>query len=150
MELILWRHAEAEDTYPDMSRALTPKGHQQAKKMAAWLRQNMPGKTRILVSPALRAQQTAQALELPFTTVESLAPGVSPHTLLEEAQWATANDAALIIGHQPSLGMAAAIAMTHKPHYWCVKKAGIWWIASRVRGHEEQAIIRAVVSPDFI
>ena len=34
MELILWRHAEAEDGYPDLERALTEKGHEQAKKMA--------------------------------------------------------------------------------------------------------------------
>ncbi|HSH71585.1 MAG TPA: histidine phosphatase family protein [Methylophilaceae bacterium] len=150
MELILWRHAEAEDSYPDMDRVLTSKGLLQAKKMGAWLRQYMPRNTRILVSPATRTQQTANALELPFTTLESLAPGASPQLILEEAQWATANDAALIIGHQPTLGMAAAFAMTHKPHYWCIKKGAVWWIASRVRGHEEQSIIRAVVSPDFV
>jgi len=150
MELILWRHAEAEDTYPDMNRVLTAKGQQQARKMAAWLKQHMPGKTRILVSPATRTQQTAEALGLPFTTLESLAPGASPQVILEEAQWATANDAALIIGHQPTLGMAAAMAMTRKPHYWCIKKGAVWWIASRVRGHEEQAIMRAVISPEFI
>ncbi len=150
MELILWRHAEAEDSYPDMNRALTHKGQQQAKKMAAWLRERIPENTRILVSPATRAQQTAQALDLPYTTVESLAPGASAQQVLDAAQWSTANDAALIIGHQPTLGIAAAVAMTHKPHYWCIKKASVWWIASRLRGHEEQAIIRAVVSPEFI
>lgn len=150
MELILWRHAEAEDSYPDMNRALTHKGQQQAKKMAAWLRERIPENTRILVSPATRAQQTAQALDLPYTTVESLAPGASAQQVLDAAQWSTANDAALIIGHQPTLGIAAAVAMTHKPHYWCIKKAGVWWITSRLRGHEEQAIIRAVVSPEFI
>lgn len=150
MELILWRHAEAEDSYPDMSRALTNKGQQQAKKMAAWLRERIPDNTRILVSPATRAQQTAQALGLPYTTVESLAPGASSQQILDAAEWSTANDAALIVGHQPTLGIAAAVAMTRKPQYWCIKKAGIWWIASRVRGHEEQAIIRAVVSPEFI
>ena len=32
MELILWRHAEAEEGYPDLERALTEKGHEQAKK----------------------------------------------------------------------------------------------------------------------
>ena len=150
MELILWRHAEAEDTYPDMSRALSGKGQQQAKKMGAWLRQHLPANTRILVSPAKRTQQTAEAIGLPFTTVESLAPGASAQQILDAAQWATTNDTALVIGHQPTLGIAAALAMTHKPHYWCIKKASLWWIASRIRGHEEQAILRAVISPDFI
>jgi phosphohistidine phosphatase len=56
----------------------------------------------------------------------------------------------LIVGHQPSLGSAAAIAMTRKMHYWCVKKGSIWWLASRIRAEEEQAIIRAVITPDLL
>ena len=59
MELILWRHAEAEDGYPDLERALTEKGHEQAKKMADWLKSRLPKDTQVLVSPAKRAQQTA-------------------------------------------------------------------------------------------
>ena len=150
MELILWRHAEAEDGFPDEERALTPKGEEQAKKMAAWLKKHMPKDTRILVSPAKRAQQTASALELPFTTLPELAPGASPQVLLNLANWDTTKGAVLIVGHQPSLGMAAAIAMTRKTHYWCVKKGAIWWVASRVRAEEEQAIIRAVITPDLL
>lgn len=150
MELILWRHAEAEDGYPDNERALTPKGHEQAKKMADWLKLRMPKDTQILVSPAKRAQQTASALELPFTTLDELAPGASPQALLKVANWDTSKGSMLIVGHQPTLGMTAAIAMTHKTHYWCVKKGAVWWIASRVRAEEEQAIIRAVISPDML
>ncbi len=150
MELILWRHAEAEDGYPDDERALTAKGHEQAKKMAAWLKARMPKETQILVSPAKRAQQTASALELPFTTLNELAPGASPHDLLKVANWDTSKGSVLIVGHQPTLGMTAAIAMTRKTHYWCLKKGAIWWIASRIRAEEEQAIIRAVLSPDML
>lgn len=150
MELILWRHAEAEDGYPDDERALTEKGHEQAKKMATWLKARMPKETQILVSPAKRAQQTASALELPFTTLKELAPGASAHDLLKVANWDTSKGSVLIVGHQPTLGIAAAIAMTRKTHYWCVKKGAIWWIASRIRAEEEQAIIRAVLSPDML
>ena len=150
MELILWRHAEAEDGFPDEERALTPKGVEQAKKMACWLKKHMPKDIKILVSPAKRAQQTATELGLPFTTVDALASGASPQTLLSLANWDTTKGAVLIIGHQPSLGMAAAIAMTRKTHYWCIKKGGIWWLASRIRAEEEQAIIRAVVTPDLL
>lgn len=150
MELILWRHAEAEDGVPDEERALTPRGTQQAQKMAAWLKTHMPKDTKILVSPAKRAQQTANALELPFTTLPELAPGASPQVLLNLANWDTSKGAVLMVGHQPSLGMAAAIAMTRKTHYWCVKKGAIWWVASRVRAEEEQAIIRAVMTPDLL
>ena len=150
MELILWRHAEAEDGFPDEERALTPRGVEQAKKMAAWLKTHMPQDIKILVSPAKRAQQTASALELPFTTVNELAPGASPQTLLSLANWDKTKGAVLIVGHQPSLGTAAAVAMTRKMHYWCVKKGSIWWLASRIRAEEEQAIIRAIITPDLL
>jgi phosphohistidine phosphatase len=150
MELILWRHAEAEDGYPDHERALTEKGYEQAKKMAAWLKPRLPKDTQILVSPAKRAQQTADALGLLFTTLPEIAPGGSPQDLLKAANWDTSKGSVLIVGHQPTLGLAAAIAMTRKTHFWCVKKASIWWIASRIRAEDEQAIIRAVVSPDML
>jgi phosphohistidine phosphatase len=150
MELILWRHAEAEDGYPDHERALTEKGHEQAKKMAAWLNPRLPKDTQILVSPAKRAQQTADALGLLFTTLPEIAPGGSPQDLLKAANWDSSKGSVLIVGHQPTLGLAAAIAMTRKTHFWCVKKASIWWIASRIRAEDEQAIIRAVISPDML
>jgi phosphohistidine phosphatase len=150
MELILWRHAEAEDGYPDHERALTEKGHEQAKKMAAWLKPRLPKDTQILVSPAKRAQQTADALGLPFTTLPEIAPGGSPQDLLKAANWDTSKGSVLIVGHQPTLGLAAAIAMTRKTQFWCVKKASIWWIASRIRAEDEQAIIRVVISPDML
>ncbi len=150
MELILWRHAEAEDGYPDHERALTEKGHEQAKKMAAWLKPRLPRDTQILVSPAKRAQQTADALGLLFTTLPEIAPGGSPQDLLKAANWDNSKGSVLIVGHQPTLGLAAAIAMTRKTHFWCVKKASIWWIASRIRAEDEQAIIRAVISPDML
>ena len=65
MDLILWRHAEAEDGSPDAKRKLTPRGRKQAKQVARWLKQRLPADARILVSPAIRAMQTAEALELP-------------------------------------------------------------------------------------
>src|SRR5450830_1547977 len=150
MELILWRHAEAEDSVPDISRALTVKGEQQAKKMAAWLKGLLPPDVRILVSPAKRTQQTASALGLEFTTLDSLAPGAPPGAILEAADWPRGNGTVLIVGHQPTLGMAAAYALSGKPQYWSVKKGAIWWISSRVRVHEDQAVLRVTISPDFL
>lgn len=150
MELILWRHADAEDGFPDEERALTPLGLAQAKQMAGWLKKHMPKDIKILVSPAKRAQQTASALNLPFTTMDELAPGASPQAVLQLANWDTTKGAVLIVGHQPSLGIAAAIAMSRKVQYWSIKKGSIWWLASRIRAEEEQAIIRAVITPDLL
>jgi phosphohistidine phosphatase len=78
MDLILWRHAEAselESAGDDLERALTPKGERQAQRMGEWLNQRLAHSTRILVSPALRCQQTARALGRSFKTASALAPG---------------------------------------------------------------------------
>ena len=42
MDLILWRHADAEEGSPDDARALTGKGMQQAALMAGWLKSRLP------------------------------------------------------------------------------------------------------------
>ena len=77
MDLILWRHAEAEDARgnDDLGRALTARGRAQAERMAMWLRTRLPATTRILASPALRCQQTVAALGRAATTVAAIAPG---------------------------------------------------------------------------
>ena len=51
MELILWRHADAEDGIPDSERKLTPKGVKQAARMAKWLRARLSADALILASP---------------------------------------------------------------------------------------------------
>ena len=61
MDLILWRHADAEDGADDMARRLTPRGEKQAAAMAEWLRARLPRNYTVLASPAVRAQQTAAA-----------------------------------------------------------------------------------------
>ncbi len=150
MELILWRHAEAEDTYPDMDRMLTAKGQKQAEKMAAWLKTRIPDNTRILVSPAKRTQQTASALGLDFSTLEALAPGAQPQALLQAVGWPNAEGAVLIVGHQPTLGMTAAYAITGQALGWSVKKGAVWWVSGSMRGSAQQSTIRAVVAPDSL
>ena len=150
MELILWRHAEAENTYPDMDRILTAKGHQQAEKMAGWLKTRIPATTRILVSPAKRTQQTASALGLDFSTLEALAPGAQPRALLQATGWPDAEGAVLVVGHQPTLGMVAAYIMTGQALGWNVKKGAVWWVSNSMRGSAQQSLVRAVMAPDSL
>jgi len=42
--------------------------------MAAWLRRQLPSSTRVIASPARRAQQTAGILDRKFRTVDALSP----------------------------------------------------------------------------
>jgi phosphohistidine phosphatase len=150
MDLILWRHADAVDGQPDLARELTPKGVKQAKAIAQWLSSRLPRQTRIIVSPAERAQQTAAALTDEFEIHRQLAPGAPPTAVLAAAGWPEHRGAVVIVGHQPSLGMAAALLIAGEPMPWSIKKGAIWWLSHRVRGEHPQVVLRAVMSPDLI
>ena len=150
MDLILWRHAEAVDGTPDMARKLTPKGEKQAKETAAWLKARLPKDTRILVSPAERTLQTARAFSEEFEVVKEIAPGSSATAVLAAAGWPDSKSTVLVVGHQPTLGMVAAMLIAGEPMPWSVRKSGVWWLSHRVRGEEPQTVIRAVMAPDFL
>lgn len=150
MQLILWRHAEAEDGLSDMARRLTAKGEKQADKMAAFLRPLLPPNTRILVSPAKRTQQTAQALGKNFITEPAIAPGASPQAILKAADWPKGEGCVLIVGHQPSLGEVAALLMAGKAEYWSIKKGAVWWLSQREREENSATTLRLVIAPDLI
>ena len=150
MDLILWRHADAEDGIPDVSRKLTAKGEKQAQRVAVWLKTRLPEVPRILVSPAKRAQQTAQALTHDFQTVKELGVGADATAILAAAGWPDAKGAVVIVGHQPTLGRVAALLLAGEEADWSVKKGGLWWCTNRVRQEETQTILRAVVSPELI
>jgi phosphohistidine phosphatase len=154
LDLVLWRHAEAEPGEPDLGRKLTPKGEKQARRMAEWLHAHLPDSARIVASPAARAQQTAQALaELAhrrFKTLEALAPGASADDLLAAIGWPDGKTPVVVVGHQPTLGWVAAKVMTGTELPWSIKKAAVWWLQSRSRDGEERAVLRAVINPDLI
>ena len=150
MDLLLWRHAEAFDGMPDLTRRLTPKGHKQAAAVAVWLAERLPQDARILVSPATRAQETARALVRPFETVASLAPEADAESIITAADWPDAKGAVLIVGHQPTLGEVAALLLAGESLDFSVKKGGLWWLTHRVRGEEARVVLRAVMNPDMV
>ncbi len=147
MELILWRHAEAEDGVPDLQRRLTRKGEKQAEKIADFLRPRLPQRTRILVSPALRTQQTAQALTKHFETEPGVGPGSDADTVLHAAGWPKGQGCVLIVGHQPYLGEIAAKLLAGSDESYSVKKGAIWWLERR---DGEPPSVRLVISPDLL
>lgn len=150
MDLILWRHAEAEDGLPDLERPLTPRGQKHAARMAEWLQQRLPAKFVVLASPARRAQETAQALAVPYRTVPALAPGAAVRDILAAAEWPLRKSALVVVGHQPDLGRTAAFLVSGTEAPWSIKKGGAWWLSNRVREDEAQVVVRAVVAPDLI
>lgn len=149
MDLLLWRHAEAEEGSDDLKRRLTVRGEKQAKQMAGWLRQNLPKNTRIVVSPAVRTQQTAAALELPFDTSPLLAPDRSVIDLITATGWPDQSSAVLVVGHQPTLGRTAALLLAGQEAEWTIKKGAVWWFTNRVRHNETQTVLRTVIPADL-
>jgi len=135
MDLILWRHADAEDgddaPREDLKRKLTPRGERQATRMALWLHQQMPDGVRILVSPAVRAQRTAARLERKFTTVEAIGPSATAKDLLSVSGWPEGRRTALLVGHQPALGELASLLLTGHEAPWTIRKGAVWWLRNR-------------------
>lgn len=153
MDLILWRHAEAHDAadgQSDLERALTARGEKQARRVAAWLNQHLPSGAKVLVSPARRTQQTADALERRFKTVEALAPGEGVEALLAATRWPDARDAVLVVGHQPTLGLTAGYLLTGQALAMSVRKGGVWWLRGRERDGGLQVAVHAVIGPDLV
>src|SRR5436190_9359350 len=150
MDLILWRHCEAEPGEPDLGRRLTSKGTKQAERMAEWLERHLPDTCRILVSPADRAQQTAQALQRKFRTVPEIAPGASVAAVLAAANWPDSREPVLVVGHQPTLGMVASFLLSGEETYWSVRKSAVWWLSNRAKEGGAAVVLKSVQSPEFL
>jgi phosphohistidine phosphatase len=148
VDLILWRHAEAEDGFPDKTRKLTPKGEKQARQMADWLKSRLPEDVRVVASNAIRALQTASALVDNPEILPALGVGESVPVLLGGVGWPD-NGTVVAVGHQPTLGRVAAFLLAGQELDWSIKKGGIWWITNRVRQGEAQTVLRVVISPDM-
>ncbi|MBI5442944.1 MAG: phosphohistidine phosphatase SixA [Deltaproteobacteria bacterium] len=112
MLLHILRHAEAEALSPsglDADRALTDSGAKRMKLVARAISRMEPGFDAILVSPLLRARQTAEPVAAAcrfkgeLTITEALLPGSNPTILLEELE-RTGGKSVLVVGHEPHLG----------------------------------------------
>lgn len=153
MDLILWRHAEASEPAEadaDLQRPLTPKGERQAERMARWLARQLASTTRVLVSPAARTQQTAQALERKFKTVEALAPGGTVEALLHAARWPDSREPVLVVGHQPALGVTVSYLLSGATAPWALRKGGVVWLRGREREGELQVVLHAALAPELV
>lgn len=142
--IILWRHAEAEELFDgndmlqrDMQRALTQKGQRQAADMAKWLKPQLPKASILQCSPALRAFQTAEAIQdvgksCKININQALKPDASLNTVLANIAQFNSCKCLVLVGHQPWLGQLAAhllgISMTEHAKDLPIKKGAIWWL----------------------
>lgn len=151
MDLILWRHAEAEDVAAsDLARQLTGRGQKDACAVGRWLRTRLAPDTAILASPAARTVQTVEAMTDQYRSVRELAPGGSVEALLQAVGWpAGIASCVLVVGHQPTLGSSAARLLGSDAD-WSIKKGGLIWLSCRRRDGHLQTVLRAAISPDLL
>lgn len=151
MELILWRHADAEDPGPkgDLARELTKKGRKQAERMAEWLRPRLEGRWKVLSSPAARAVQTVTPLDLDYEVRSGLDPSSSAGDVLREAGWPDA-DRVIVVGHQPTLGEVAARLLGGSKGEVAVRKGAILWFATRAREGKTETVLKVVLDPETL
>jgi phosphohistidine phosphatase len=158
MDLILWRHAEAEiaqDGVDDLSRKLTLKGERQATRMAAWLDSHLPEGTRVLVSPARRTHQTALALDRKFKLRDELVPSARVDDLLHLLKWSPetgpqVKGPVLMVGHQPYLGELISHLLYMNAASCSVRKGAVWWLRTRMREDCLQTVLLSVVAPELL
>jgi len=145
MELILWRHCDAEPGVPDDLRRLTARGREQAARMARWLGAQLPAESAIIVSPAVRAQETAQALGRRYRTVREIGTGASVDAVLAASHWPHARRTVLVVGHQPTLGRVASSLLEGDEADRPLDPGALWWLASAA---ERAAVLVRSASPD--
>ena len=150
MELILWRHAEAAPGMPDEARPLTDTGRLHAQQMADWLRPRLPSGLLILSSPAVRARQTAEALNLPFTSSDALAKHSSATAMRDAAGWPDNARNVMLVGHQPVLGELLMLLLGAATPLDAMPKAGIWWLTARRDAGRLVTGVRAVIGPESL
>jgi phosphohistidine phosphatase len=150
MDLILWRHADAEDATPDLTRNLTTKGDRQAKRMAGWLRVHLPKQARILSSPANRSRQTADALHLTYEVRDDLSPECSARQLLKATGWPNGDGVIVLVGHNPAISELASLLLTGKSLPMTLRKGAVWWFSNRTREGEPSVVLKAAMTPAML
>ena len=107
MKVVLVRHAEAAPGDPDELRALTPAGHEQARRLGDQLRAEGVQPDAVLTSPLLRARETAADLGFGDPeALDELAPGATADDV--KAAIAARGETVVVVGHQPDCSRITA------------------------------------------
>lgn len=156
VNLILWRHAEAEvesASGADADRALTKAGQKSAAKMAKWLHQHLPPNVEIYCSPARRCLEIVAALQRQQAREMKVVDFLSATSTAEKmAQYLVNDDCSktlLVIGHQPHLGQLIANLLGMQTHGCVVKKGAVWWLRQRKVDNGVQTYLYAVQHPQL-
>jgi phosphohistidine phosphatase len=56
----------------------------------------------------------------------------------------------LVVGHQPTLGLAASYLLSGQPQPWTLRKGAVWWLRGRERDGALQVVLHAVMAPELL
>ena len=153
MDLILWRHAEAEapgSVGLDDKRPLTKRGLRHAGRMANWLDRRLPETARVIASPALRCTQTADLLSRQYKIRDELALQTSVIDVLTVLRWPILQRPTLLIGHQPWIGELVANLLGSPKCDVHVSRGSVIWLRSKTHDNVIQTRILTVQNPRFL
>ncbi len=131
MQLYLLRHADAEMLAPtDAERPLTPKGHEQAKRVGKFCATQDIRLALILASPLRRARETAQhvaeATGSELVVAPWLASGMTPQNGIEELKAYKSHLSVMLVGHEPDFSQIIALLLgLPSPAQLRVRKASL-------------------------
>lgn len=133
MDLHLLRHAEAEVQSPsgrDADRRLTAAGIKRMKAVARAIARLDPGYGAILISPLVRARQTAEPVAEAcgfrgtLVVTDALVPSAEPERVLHEISGLGVKTV-LLVGHQPHLGRLFGHLLTGRDFEVPMRKASL-------------------------
>jgi phosphohistidine phosphatase len=161
MNCILFRHGIAverdEWKGADGDRPLTEKGKQRVREVAAGLSRLDVQPTLVWSSPLIRALETAKIVQRSLQVraavevVEALVPDAPPDRLLSILHDLPPESCVLCVGHEPHLGLAAAVLLTGKPSQaFPFKKAGACLIELSVPVKPGRGVLRWWLPPSLL
>jgi phosphohistidine phosphatase len=110
MDLFILRHGEAEPRAADIDefdRALTSKGREDVRKVAAWIKSADLSFDLIATSPLKRARETAEIVAKSLGKKSEIWPSLAPEggrkALVLEISQLEGTGSLLIVGHEPLL-----------------------------------------------
>lgn len=159
MNLYLLRHGPAEERdarrYPDdRLRPLTPEGCRKMRHVAAGLRALELDFDTWLVSPYLRARQTAEIVAAAcgakpkLQLADELAPEGGMRRLVRRlAEQPAEAHHILLVGHEPCLGELAGYLLAGKSLPLALKKGGVCLLAVAVPAGPASAVLEWLLTP---
>ena len=131
MKVCIVRHGSAQPgAVQDQSRGLTERGQRQAEGAGNWLAGQVLNQPVIMVSPFLRARQTAAAiaahLNLPVVENPMLVPDGDVQALLDTL--ATLKHDVILVSHLPLVGHLAALLVDGQLYEQPWSPAEVWML----------------------